>query len=64
MSGTIIYNVKQDGTVEIQLGEGWPPGTEAADVADQFLGDGFEVTRKSHKPHDHVKRPDTQKVYQ
>ena len=54
MSKETIFIIK-NGDVEVQLGEGWPDGSEAANEAKGFLDGIGDVTIKAHRPHTHQK---------
>ena len=52
MKKEIIVTIK-GGSMEVQLGDGWPPGAEAANEAAPLLRGFSEITIKSHRPHHH-----------
>ncbi len=48
----IIIKIK-GGSMDVQLGDGWPRGAEAANEAAPLLKGFTELTIKQHRPHHH-----------
>lgn len=57
-----IIIIIKDGDMDVQLGDGWPPGAEAANEAAPLLKGFAEITTKQHRPHHHQKESNKTEV--